>query len=182
LGLARRQRAVEERGAHPQDLQRLDLVFHQRDERRYHHRRARPQDGRHLVAQRLAPAGRHEYQRVVAIQHGLDDRALLAPELLVAEHAPQDVESTSVSAHGREFLDQSAHSPRRMTASVEPSASTPSTSTWADPIMKSTWLSELFMPAASCCCWSMVWLPATVLLYALPSAMWQAAFSSNSVS
>jgi hypothetical protein len=69
-------RGIEEGGAHAGLQQRVDLVLHQRDQRRDHDADARPQQRRDLVAQRLAAAGRHQHQRVAAADHVLDDLGL----------------------------------------------------------------------------------------------------------
>ncbi len=90
LGLA--QCRVEAGGGHAVVAQRLDLVAHQRDQRRDHHRGAGAQQRGHLVAQRLAAAGGHEHQRVAPGEHGVDDGALLAAEVVEAEHPAQEVE------------------------------------------------------------------------------------------
>ncbi len=86
-GLARVQaaRRVEPFGAHAARLQRLDLVAHQRDQRRDDDGEAFLDQGRDLVAQALAAAGRQHGQHVAAFQDRLDDVRLLAPEGLVAE-------------------------------------------------------------------------------------------------
>ena len=98
------QRAVQEAGMHAQLFQRADLVVHQRDQRRHHHRHAAPGtvpgDGRHLVAQALAAAGGHQHQRVAAADHMLDDRALVAAEGRVAEDLVQDGQRIGGQAHG----------------------------------------------------------------------------------
>src|SRR5207249_2563993 len=73
-----------------------------------------------------------------------------------------------------------AHSPRRMIGSAPPSH-TPSTSRSPDPIMKSTWMALRFPPARSNAASSIDSPPRIVNLYAVPSATWLAAFSSNSV-
>src|SRR5690606_19851770 len=67
-------------------------VLHERDEWRHDHRGTRPQQGRNLVAQRLAATGRHQDQRIAAAEDMLDDRLLVAAECGVAEHAGEDVE------------------------------------------------------------------------------------------
>ena len=61
------ERGVEERRAHAELPQRLDLVLHQRDQRRDDDRRALAQQRGQLVAQRLAAAGGHEHQRIAAV-------------------------------------------------------------------------------------------------------------------
>ncbi len=86
-------RRVEEPGPHPQRAQRVDLVLHQRDQRRDDHADAVPDQRRDLVAQRLAAAGRHQHQGVAAADDVLDDLALLAAERVVPEDPAQDIES-----------------------------------------------------------------------------------------
>ena len=76
---------VEEGGAHADFGQRVDLVLHQRDQRRDDHADAVAQQRRDLVAQRLAAAGRHQHQRVAAAGDVFDDVGLLAAEGRVAE-------------------------------------------------------------------------------------------------
>lgn len=82
-------RGVHEPGPHAERPQRVDLVLHQRDQRGDDHTRTGPDQGRDLVAQRLAAAGRHEHDRVAAGDHMVDDRLLLAAEGLVAEDPVQ---------------------------------------------------------------------------------------------
>ena len=65
-GGAEVERRVEHGGPHAELGQRRDLVLHQRDQRRDDDREPVQAQGRHLVAQRLAAAGRHQHQRVVA--------------------------------------------------------------------------------------------------------------------
>nr|GEU28580.1 hypothetical protein [Tanacetum cinerariifolium] len=61
-------------------LEFFRLVLHQRDQGRHHHRHAVEQPRRHLVAQRLAAAGGHHGQRVVAGQHAVDHVALASSQ------------------------------------------------------------------------------------------------------
>jgi len=72
-----------------------DLVVHQRDQGRDHHRHAvagaLARDRRDLVAQRLAAARGHQHQRVAAVRHVVDDGGLGAAELVVAEDLVEDV-------------------------------------------------------------------------------------------
>ena len=84
---ARRARSVEFRYGRAQaDLgQRVDLVLHQRDERRDHQRRAAEQPRRDLIGERLAGAGRHDADAVAAGQHRVDDLLLAGAERFVAE-------------------------------------------------------------------------------------------------
>ena len=69
--------------------QRRDLVVHQRDQRRDHHRGARPAQRRHLEADALAAAGRRQNQRVTAGDDVPHHLFLLAAKAGKAEHAPQ---------------------------------------------------------------------------------------------
>ena len=91
-GLARRQGGIERGGAHPGLAQRVDLVLHQRDQRRDDDPDPRPQQRGQLVAQRLAAAGRHQHERVAAGGDVLDDLLLLAAEARIAEDAAQQAE------------------------------------------------------------------------------------------
>ena len=69
--------------------QLVDLVLHQRDQRREDERRGRPQHRGELVRQRLAGAGRHDRERVDALERGTDDRLLSGPEAVEAEELPE---------------------------------------------------------------------------------------------
>ena len=81
---------VDERDAAGRDpLERVDLVLHQRDERRDDERQVGPHQRRQLVAERLARAGWHHHQHVAAGDGGLDRLALAGPEPGEAEHLPQ---------------------------------------------------------------------------------------------
>ena len=77
--------AIEKGGGDAVGAQPIDLVLHQRDQRRDHHREARQQQRRQLIGERLPAAGRHQYKGVAAGQHMLDDLALARTELLMAE-------------------------------------------------------------------------------------------------
>ena len=57
---------MQRAGGDAELAQRRDLIVHQRDQRRDHHRGAGPAQRRHLVADALAAAGRHQHQRVAA--------------------------------------------------------------------------------------------------------------------
>ena len=75
-------------------LERGDLVLHQRDQRADDDgdavAGAVADDRRHLVAQALAAAGRHQDERVAAGADVLDDLFLRAAEVGVAEHLAED--------------------------------------------------------------------------------------------
>ena len=74
-------------------LERADLVVHQRDQRADDDRDAlagaMANDRRHLVAQALAAAGRHQHQGVAAAGDVIDDLFLGAAEFAVAEDLAQ---------------------------------------------------------------------------------------------
>ena len=89
--LVRGLRGVEEPGADAERAQGVDLVLHQRDQRRDDHTDAVADQRGDLVAQRLAAAGRHQHERVTAAADVLDDLRLVAPEGVVTEDAVQDV-------------------------------------------------------------------------------------------
>ena len=88
-GLAGRQPRIEGRRAHPRLAQRVDLVLHQRDQRRHDDADARTQQRRDLVAQRLAAAGRHQHDGVAADDDVFDNRKLLAAEAVKPENLAQ---------------------------------------------------------------------------------------------
>ncbi len=88
VGLGR----VEEGGAHAHLGQCVDLVLHQRDQRRDHHAHAVADQRRDLVAQRLAAAGGHQYQRVAARAHVFHNLGLLAAEGRIAENGLQQLQ------------------------------------------------------------------------------------------
>ena len=84
-------RRVEESRPHAEHGQRVDLILHERDQRRDDHAGALAHQRRDLVAQRLAAAGRHQRDRVPAGADVLDDLLLLPAERAVPEHAVQDL-------------------------------------------------------------------------------------------
>ena len=86
------QRRVVEGRRDPELLERIDLVLHQRDERRYDECHALEAQRRHLVAKRLAATGRHEDQAGLAGEDVLDDLGLPPAEGRIAEGALEDLE------------------------------------------------------------------------------------------
>ena len=69
----------------------VNLVLHQRNQRRYDQCDAVTEQRRQLVTQRLAAAGGHQHEGVVARHQPLDDFALQRPELVQAEHLAQRI-------------------------------------------------------------------------------------------
>ncbi len=100
LGIARGQRTGGDAGL----AQPADLVAHQRDERRNHHRHAGAHQRRKLEAQRLAPACGHDRQHVAPLGHGLDDLALAGAERIEAENVFQHrLGGRDIAGHGACF-------------------------------------------------------------------------------
>ena len=86
------QRRIQRRGADAGLAQGLDLVAHQRDQRRNDDADTRPADRRDLIAGGLAGAGRKQHHRIAAIADVAHHVFLLAPESSVPEHLAQHVE------------------------------------------------------------------------------------------
>ena len=70
-------------------LERLDLVLHQRHQRRDHQREVRAHQRGQLVAERLARAGRHHHEHVAIRERGADRLGLAAAERGEAEQLAQ---------------------------------------------------------------------------------------------
>ena len=87
--LVERQRRIQHRRLDAGLVQAGDLVAHQRDQRRDHDAAASSQQGRQLIAQRLAAAGRHQHQAIAAVGDMPDDLFLRAPKGGQAEHRIQ---------------------------------------------------------------------------------------------
>ena len=69
--------------------QLLHLVMHERDEGGDHHGQPQPHHGRQLVAQRLAAAGGHDRQHILARENGAQHLLLPGPEGGIAIDAGQ---------------------------------------------------------------------------------------------
>ena len=81
---------MQRAGGHAELAQGGDLIVHQRDQRRNDHRGAGTAQGRHLVAQALAAAGRHQHQRVAAGEHMVDYRFLRTTKAGKAEDTAEN--------------------------------------------------------------------------------------------
>jgi hypothetical protein len=88
--LAEVERRVDGGGADVARVERVDLILHQRDERRDDDGDAGQQKRRDLIAERLAAAGRHHDERVAAAEDRVDDLLLPEPECVVPEIALQN--------------------------------------------------------------------------------------------
>ncbi len=88
-GFFKGQRGIQHRRPDAGLEQACDLVAHQRDQRRDDDAAALSQQGRQLIAQRLAAAGRHQHQAIAAVRDMPDDLFLRAPKARQAEHGIQ---------------------------------------------------------------------------------------------
>ncbi len=122
----------------PSWVERVDLVLHQRDERRDDDGAARAEQGGNLVAQALAAAGRHQNQGVAAAGDMTDDVGLFAAEGRVAEDIAQDAEGARWGWHvGAQLSDRMAS--RRSVSPSQASAS-PRSSCQSASTQRSTWM------------------------------------------
>ena len=90
-GLICREGRVQELGGDAVGVQGVDLVFHERNQRRDDDRGAGAMQRRDLEAERLAAPRGHEDERVAAGDEVLDDLALVRAERVVAEDAAERV-------------------------------------------------------------------------------------------
>ena len=98
---------VEPFGPYTKRLQRIDLVRHQRDQRGDDEADTGPQDGRNLVAERLAAAGRQHGQDILAGHDISDHRVLQTAKRVIAIDPFEKVQRRFI---GRQFAG-SAHLP-----------------------------------------------------------------------
>ena len=87
--LAAGQRGVDGPGVHPDLVELVGLIFHQRDQGRHHQGQARQEQRRQLVGQRLARAGRHHREHITTVENRPDDRFLPKAELFETEARPE---------------------------------------------------------------------------------------------
>ena len=89
-GLFARQCGIQECSTHPRLMQSANLVVHQGNQGRNHHRDALAclltRNGRYLVAQRLAATRGHQHQGIAPCHHMLHDGLLRATELVVTKN------------------------------------------------------------------------------------------------
>ena len=78
---------VDRGGRDAAAVELVHLVLHERDQGRDDQRRARQQEGRELIADRLARTGRHDGEHVAALEDRPDDLLLPRAEGAVAEDA-----------------------------------------------------------------------------------------------
>ena len=104
---------VEGGGGDAAGAQRLDLVLHQGDQRRDHHRGAGREQRGQLIAQRFATAGGHHHHGVAAGHHRLDHLTLAGAEVMVAEVTAQRREERVAARrrHRRDYCSRRHFAP-----------------------------------------------------------------------
>ena len=85
------ERGIEKRGGHATGLEGVDLVLHQRDERRDHDRQARTGERGQLKTEGFAAAGGQQREDIFTDEVGLDDFTLQRPERGVAESGLEEL-------------------------------------------------------------------------------------------
>ena len=93
------QRAIDESDGKAAGLELIDLVLHQRDQRRDDQRQPVERQGRQLVAKALAAAGGHDAQAVFSRQDGGNDFPLAGAEGRQAEPRQEGIEIIAGNAH-----------------------------------------------------------------------------------
>ena len=86
-------------------IQLVDLILHQRDQRRHDERRPGQHHRRQLVAERLARSGRHHREHVAPAEHGGDDLLLSLPELRMTEVRRADASAHRSSRSSETLMD-----------------------------------------------------------------------------
>src|ERR1700694_2958742 len=87
----------------------VELVFHERDERRHDDGRTGQEQGRQLVAKRFAGSGRENAKRILAVHHPPDDLFLAGLKELVTEVPTQRLVEVDVDRHdvfSKTFLEK----------------------------------------------------------------------------
>ena len=84
------QRGIDGGDLEAETRHRVDLVLHERDQRRDHEHCAVEQSRRQLVGERLARARGHQGNAILTGQYGVDDFALPGPELVEPEDVAED--------------------------------------------------------------------------------------------
>ena len=91
---------VEKTGAHAQLTHGVDLILHQCNQRRDHNAAAWPDQCGDLIAQRFTATRGHQYQCVVPVDDGLNNRFLRATKAGVTEGLLENVEG---GGHGGQY-------------------------------------------------------------------------------
>ena len=112
----------------PKRRELIDLIFHQGNQRRNDKRDPRLDDGRQLVAETFAPAGRHDAKTVVASQNRFDHLALPRPKRRQTERAEIALQiALRCQGHdrlleGRKRVRGAEHGARQTACGMQPSA------------------------------------------------------------
>ena len=81
----RLQRGIKKRRRNPAGLKRINLILHQRDQRRHHYRQAVPRQRRQLKTEGLASARRQQCDNIPPRQSIANDLFLQRPKGIEAE-------------------------------------------------------------------------------------------------
>ena len=98
--LLRRQVAVRGGGRVAQEPQAVELVLHQRDQRRHDDGQPVGDQRRQLVAQRLAAAGRQDHERIASVNGSRDGLGLQRSQRIEAEHVLEHARDGAVLTLG----------------------------------------------------------------------------------
>ena len=101
LKIAARHRAVDHSGGYSKLLEVIDLVLHQRNQRRNDEGQSGESQGGKLKAQRLAAAGGHDGDNVLSTKNEIDNFALCGPEIVKSKPIPEK----RARVHGLECKD-----------------------------------------------------------------------------
>lgn len=94
--LVRRLRGVDERGRNADVVQRVDLIAHQRDQRRDDDGRSRQNRGRNLIAYGFSGPGGHDAEDVMPGENVVDHTGLPRTERFVSEISFQRSKSPGI--------------------------------------------------------------------------------------
>ena len=87
--LPERNRAVDVCGGNPLLAERVDLVLHQRDQRRNHDSVTGLHQNRKLIAERLSGTGRHDHAEIASGKDGFHDLLLKIQKPVKSEKVPE---------------------------------------------------------------------------------------------
>ena len=111
VALVRQERAVQIRGGDAVDAKPVDLILHQRNQRRDDEREARIDDRRRLEAERFAAAGRQDDDAVARIEDRVHRLALQRAERRVAPDALQRLAQRVVGGRALRAAGRRRHAP-----------------------------------------------------------------------
>jgi hypothetical protein len=94
-----RQAGVDRGGRVADRLERIDLVFHQGDQRRDDHVGRFAHQRRQLIAEAFSPAGRHDDERIAAVERRVDRLGLQRPQLIEAPPLREHLRDPRIGVH-----------------------------------------------------------------------------------